>query len=61
MRATWYEPLGGAASKAVEAGWTVVVKEVLAKGRLTRGDPPAAVRGLAQSEDAAAYWSHRAS
>lgn len=51
VQATWnvLEPsVGSALTGASEAGWTVVVKEALANGRLTeRGDPPAAVSELA--------------
>lgn len=52
VQATWnvLEPsVGEALSEAHQAGWTVIVKEALANGRLTdRGDPPKPLRELAE-------------
>lgn len=51
VQATWnvLEPsVGDALAQASDAGWTVIIKEALANGRLTdRGDPPQALRELA--------------
>ncbi|MGB3185809.1 MAG: aldo/keto reductase [Ornithinimicrobium sp.] len=51
VQATWnpLEPsVGEALSEAAQAGWTVIVKEALANGRLTyRGDPPQRLVDLA--------------
>lgn len=51
VQATWnvLEPsVSDALQQASEAGWTVIIKEALANGRLTdRGDPPAVLRDLA--------------
>lgn len=51
VQATWnvLEPsVSEALREASEAGWTVIVKEALANGRLTeRGDPPAPLREVA--------------
>lgn len=51
VQATWnvLEPsVGDALQHASDAGWTVIIKEVLANGRLTdRGDPPALLRNIA--------------
>lgn len=51
VQATWnvLEPsVGPALQEAHDAGWGVIVKEGVANGRLTpRGDPPAAIRRIA--------------